>query len=573
MPTDDAIMISIERINMKLKNAYFFTLREDARDEDSISGNLLVKAGYIKKTSAGVYMMLPLGLRVQNKIEAIIRKHMNNAGAQEVKMPALIAAEYYEESGRMKGFGPSIFKLKDRNNKDMVLGPTHEELFAYAAKSMIRSYKNMPFNLYQFQTKYRDEPRARFGLVRVKEFVMKDAYSFDKDEAGLDISYQKMFDAYKKSFDEIGINYRIVKADTGVMGGLLSEEFQAIAPMGEDTVIYCDSCSYSSNLEVAKVVPSAVYGNEEEKEIQELATPNCKTIEDVAKYLHLDIHNTVKAMIMNVDGEPVVFFVNGTRELNESKALKFLNATEITFADDELIAKTNAVAGYCGPVGLNCKVVVDDEVLKMKNFCCGANKEAYHLINVNLKDISYDLSGDIVNAREGDLCPICGKPLKFTKGIEVGNTFKLGTKYSKAMNLQYADEQNQLQDVWMGSYGIGLGRTMAAVVEQNHDEKGIIWPENIAPYKAIILIMITKDETQCRIANEMYDKLNDMGIECILDDRDERPGVKFNDAELIGIPYRITVGKKAADGIFEFKNRKESEIQELTLDQIIEKLK
>ena len=369
MPTDDAIMISIERINMKLKNAYFFTLREDARDEDSISGNLLVKAGYIKKTSAGVYMMLPLGLRVQNKIEAIIRKHMNNAGAQEVKMPALIAAEYYEESGRMKGFGPSIFKLKDRNNKDMVLGPTHEELFAYAAKSMIRSYKNMPFNLYQFQTKYRDEPRARFGLVRVKEFVMKDAYSFDKDEAGLDISYQKMFDAYKKSFDEIGINYRIVKADTGVMGGLLSEEFQAIAPMGEDTVIYCDSCSYSSNLEVAKVVPSAVYGNEEEKEIQELATPNCKTIEDVAKYLHLDIHNTVKAMIMNVDGEPVVFFVNGTRELNESKALKFLNATEITFADDELIAKTNAVAGYCGPVGLNCKVVVDDEVLKMKNFC------------------------------------------------------------------------------------------------------------------------------------------------------------------------------------------------------------
>ena len=558
---------------MKLKDAYFYTLREDARDEDSASGNLLVKAGYIKKTSAGVYMMLPLGLRVQNKIEDIIRKHMNATGAQEVKMPALIAAEYYEESGRMKGFGPSIFKLKDRNDKDMVLGPTHEELFAYAAKSMIRSYKNMPFNLYQFQTKYRDEPRARFGLVRVKEFVMKDAYSFDKDEAGLDVSYQKMFDAYKKSFDEIGIDYRIVRADTGVMGGLLSEEFQAIAPLGEDTLVYCDSCSYSSYLEVGKVLPAYENGNVEMKDIEEVATPNCRTIEEVAKYLKLDIRNTVKAMIMNVDGEPVVFFIKGDRELNESKVLKLLGATEIGFADDELISRTNAVPGFCGPLGLHCRTVVDDEVLHMKNFCCGANKEGYHCINANLKDISYDLSGDIVNAKEGDLCPICGQPLKFTKGIEVGNTFKLGTKYSKAMDLQYADEQNQLQDVWMGSYGIGLGRTMAAVVEQNHDEKGIIWPENIAPYKAIILIMITKDEEQCRIANEMYDKFNELGIECILDDRDERPGVKFNDAELIGIPYRITVGKKAAEGIFEFKSRKDPEVQEMTLDQIIEKLK
>ena len=558
---------------MKLKNAYFYTLREDARDEDSVSGNLLVKAGYIKKTSAGVYMMLPLGLRVQNKIEEIIRKYMNEAGAQEVKMPALIAAEYYEESGRMKGFGPSIFKLKDRNNKDMVLGPTHEELFAYAAKSHIKSYKNMPFNLYQFQTKYRDEPRARFGLVRVKEFVMKDAYSFDADEKGLDESYRKMFEAYKKSFDEMGINYRIVKADTGVMGGLLSEEFQAIAPLGEDTLVYCDECGYSSNLEVGKVVRTAKTYTEDIKEKQLVETPHCESIEDVAKYLKIDMADTVKALLMNVDGEFVVFFINGERELNESKVLKLLGGSELNFADDELIATSNAVPGYCGPIDLNCKVVIDEEVLEMRNFCCGSNRKGYHYINVNPSDIKYDIVGDITNTKQGDLCPVCGKPLNFTKGIEIGNTFKLGTKYSKAMDLQYADEENKLQDVWMGSYGIGLGRTMAAIVEQCHDDKGIIWPENIAPYKAIILIMSSKDETQCTIANDLYRKLNELGIECILDDRDERPGVKFNDSELIGIPYRITVGKKAGEGILEFKKRDAQQLEELSIEEVIERLK
>ncbi|MCR4634088.1 MAG: proline--tRNA ligase [Erysipelotrichaceae bacterium] len=557
---------------MKLKNSYFYTLREDARDEDSVSGNLLVKAGFIKKTSAGVYIMLPLGLRVQNKIENIIRRHMNEAGAQEVKMPALIAAEYYEESGRMKGFGPSIFKLKDRNDKDMVLGPTHEELFAYAAKSMIKSYKNMPFNLYQFQTKFRDEPRARFGLVRVKEFVMKDAYSFDADEAGLDVSYQKMFNAYKKSFDELGIDYRIVKADTGVMGGLLSEEFQAIAPLGEDTLIYCDDCGYSSNLEVAKTVRGEKHEKKDPLPLTQVETPHCQSIEEVARYLKIDMKDTVKALLMNVDGQFVVFFINGERELNESKVLKLLHASELNFADDELIATSNAVPGYCGPIGLNCKVVIDEEVLEMSNFCTGANKKGYHYINCNVSDIRYDVVGDIVNAKPGDLCPVCGKPLQFTKGIEVGNTFKLGTKYSKAMGLQYADVDNKLQDVWMGSYGIGLGRTMAAIVEQSHDDKGIVWPENIAPYKYIILIMSTKDETQNKVANDLYEKMNAAGIEVILDDRDERPGVKFNDAELIGIPYRITVGKKAGEGIVEFKSRTGEKAEEIGIDQLLTKI-
>lgn len=557
---------------MKLNDKYFFTLREDQREEDSVSGNLLVKAGYIKKTSAGVYMMLPLGLRVQNKIEDIIRKNMNETGAQEVKMPALIAAEYYEDSGRMAGFGPSIFKLKDRTSKDMVLGPTHEELFAYAAKSMIKSYKDMPFNLYQFQDKFRDEPRARFGLVRVKEFVMKDAYSFDTNEQGLDKSYKLMFDAYKKSFDEMKLDYRIVKADTGIMGGLLSEEFQAIAPIGEDTLIYCDDCGFSSNMEITEVVRPEKQ-KEDPKPIQEVETPNCESIEDVCKLLNVPTNKAVKALIMNVDGQLVIFFMNGDRELNETKVQKLLNVQEINFADDALIATSNAVAGYCGPIGLNCKVIIDNEVLEMTNFICGANKKGYHYINANVSDIKYDMVADITCAKDGDLCPKCHKPLKFTKGIEVGNTFKLGTKYSKAMNLQYADENNKLQDVWMGSYGIGIGRTMAAIVEQNHDDKGIIWPENIAPYKAIILVMSTKDETQMKLANDLYDKLNAAGIETMLDDRNERPGVKFNDAELIGIPYRITVGKGAPDNIVEFKPRTAETAENISADEIINKLK
>lgn len=556
---------------MKLKNSYFFTLREDVRDEDSKSGNLLVKAGFIKKTSAGIYMMLPLGLRVQNKIENIIRKHMNETGAQEVKMPALIASEYYEDSGRLSGFGPSIYKLKDRNNKDMVLGPTHEELFAYAAKSMIRSYKDMPFNLYQFQTKYRDEPRARFGLIRVKEFVMKDAYSFDADEQGLDVSYKKMFDAYKKSFDEMGINYRIVRADTGIMGGLLSEEFQAISEIGEDSIFYCD-CGYSSNLEVA-ALKYIDHSDEEEKELQLVETPEKESIEDVCEFLNIDQKNSVKALLMNVDGEFVVFFIRGDRELNETKVQKLLKVNEIGFADDSLIATSNAIPGFTGPIGLNAKIVVDDEVLAMRNFCCGANKHGYHYINANPKDFKYDIHGDIVNVKQGDICPICGKPLKQTKGIEIGNTFKLGTKYAKAMDLHYLNANNKEEDVWMGSYGIGLGRTMAAIVEQNNDDKGIIWPINIAPYHCIVLIMSTKDDVQNELGNKLYDELNKAGVETILDDRNERPGIKFNDSELIGIPYRITVGKKAPEGIVEIKKRGSDEVKELSVDEAIEFLK
>ncbi len=552
---------------MKLKDSYFFTLREDVKDEDSVSGNLLVKAGFIKKTSTGVYMMLPLGYKVQQKVEEIIRKRMNETGAQEMKMPALIAQEYYEKSGRVKNFGSSVFKLKDRNGKDMVLGPTHEELFAVAGKSMISSYKDMPFNLYQFQNKFRDEPRARYGLIRVKEFTMKDAYSFDADEQGLDVSYQKMFEAYKKIFNDLDIDYRIVKADTGMMGGLLSEEFQAITPIGEDTLIYCDDCGFSSNKEITELVSFEI--NEEELPKEKIATPNMKSIEDVAAFLNIDIKHTVKALLMNVDGELITFFIRGDRELNETKVQKLLGCNEINFANDELIKTSNAVAGYTGPMGLNTKIIVDREVMKMKNFVCGANEEGFHFINCNPSDINADFIADIVNVEEGDVCPICGKPLKFTKGVEVGNTFKLGTKYAEALNLTYLDQNNKPLPVWMGSYGIGIGRSIATIVEQHHDDKGIIWPESIAPYKVAIVPISTKDETQMAEANRIYDALNAKGVDVLMDDRNERPGVKFNDMELIGIPYRITVGRKAKEGLFEFKKRDEEEAKELTFEEII----
>lgn len=557
---------------MKLKSNFFYTIREDVKDEDSISGNLLVRSGMIKKSSAGVYMFLPLGFRVLKNIEKIIREEMSKAGALELSMPTLIPKEIYESTGRVQSFGKSSFSLKDRFERDYILGPTHEELFTIASISNIKSYKDMPYTLYQFQTKFRDEARPRYGLIRVREFVMKDAYSFDKDLEGLDISYKKMFDAYKNSFDRMNINYRIVKADTGVMGGLLSEEFQAETEVGEDVLVLCDKCDFSSNLEISQHINKDI-SNEELKEIQLVATENDKTIEEVTKRLGINESDTVKALLMNVDEELVIFFVRGNRELNETKVKKLLNATSISFANDELINKSNAIPGYTGPIDLNSKVVIDEEILSMKNFCCGANKEGYHYINANLKDIKYDIVGDIVNVKEGDICPKCGGKLYFKKGIEIGNTFKLGTKYSEILGLNYMDENNKLKPVVMGSYGIGLGRCMASIVEQNNDEKGIIWPLSVAPFKCAIVIANTKDETQVNLANKLYDDLFKMGIEPLLDDRNERMGVKLNDMDLIGIPYRIVIGKKASENIVELKRRDNDEILEIYTEKVVEYLK
>ena len=557
---------------MKLKNNYFYTIREDIKDEEAISGKLLVRSGMIKKSSAGVYMYLPIGYKVLKNIESIIREELNKEGLLELSMPTLIPREIYAQTGRTDSFGSSVFSLKDRFNRDYILGPTHEELFTIASLSCIKSYKDMPYSLYQFQTKFRDEPRPRYGLIRVREFVMKDAYSFDKDLDGLDKSYEKIFNAYKRIFDRIGINYKIVRADTGVMGGLLSEEFQALTEIVEDTLVLCDKCDFASNIEVTKHIVNE-NSNKEEKNIELIETKSKETIEDVCNFLNIDIRDSVKALLMNVDGSLVIFFVRGDRELNEVKALKALNAKEISFANDELIATSNAVPGYTGPVGLNAKVVIDEEVLKMKNFCCGANKEGYHYINANVKDINYDIVADIVNVKEGDICPNCGGKLYFKKGIEIGNTFKLGTKYSEALGLNYSDEFNKLKPVVMGSYGIGLGRCMAAVVEQHNDDKGIIWPDTIAPFKTSIVIVNTKDEIQNTVANDLYDELMKNNVDTILDDRNERLGVKLNDMDLIGVPYRIVVGKRASEGIVELKRRDNDEILEINVSKILEYIK
>ena len=557
---------------MKLKNNYFFTLREEAKDEDSISSNLLVRSGMIKKSSSGIYMYLPLGYRVLKNIENIIREEMNKTGALEVSMPTLIPQDIYETTGRIQNFGNSVFYLKDRFNRDYILGPTHEELFAIASLSNIKSYKDMPYSLYQFQTKFRDEARPRYGLIRVREFVMKDAYSFDKDLAGLDESYQKMYEAYKNAFNRMNIKYKIVKADTGVMGGLLSEEFQAETDIGEDTLVICNSCAYSSNIEIATHISNDIQ-NEEEQKLEIVETPNKRTVEEVSKYLNIDIKKTVKALLMNVDEKLVAFFIRGDRELNELKALKLLNAKEINFASDELIKTSNAVFGFTGPINLNATIVIDNEILNMKNFCCGANKENYHYVNTNIKDIKYDLVSDIVNVKEGDICPKCGSKLYFKKGIEIGNTFKLGTKYSESLGLNYLDENNELKPVVMGSYGIGIGRCMAAIVEQNNDEKGIIWPMSVAPFKCSIVIANTKDEIQMKLANDIYENLINYGIEPLMDDRNERMGVKLNDMDLIVIPIRIVVGKKSNLDIVELKKRDEEEIIEINKEKIIEYLK
>lgn len=551
---------------MRLSKSYFLTKKENLKDDECVSSNLLVRAGMIKKVGSGIFAFLPMGLRVFRKIENVVREEMNNIGSQELVMPSLLPEDYYIDSGRRSVFGDDMFSLKDRVGRDYVLGPTHEELFVEVCRDMIKSYKDMPISLYQMANKYRDEPRSRYGLIRTREFVMKDAYTFDKDLEGLDESYKLMFDAYKKIFDRIGIDYRIVRASTGAMGGLLSEEFQAITDIGEDIVVTCDNCGFSTNIEICDVNGEFEKSNEETKEKELLYTPNCGTINDLYEKFGIDSKKTCKTMIYKVDDKFYAFMVRGDREVNEYKISRLLNAVSVEMAtaeEDEKI--TGANVGFAGPIDLSIPVIIDNEVLCMKNFLVGANKSDYHYINTNLNDFKYEQVADIRNVCEDDKCPECGHDLSFRHGIEVGNTFKLGTKYSESMGLYFADENNKLKPVLMGCYGIGVARIMAAVVEQNHDEDGIIFPEIIAPYNLAIVVVNSKDETQMKVANELYEKYKKDGIEVILDDRDVRAGVKFKDMDLIGIPKRIVVGKKASDGIVELKYRNSSDVEEINI--------
>lgn len=561
---------------MYFSKMFLPTLREVPAEAEIISHKLMLRAGLIRKLASGIYSFLPLGLRVLKKIEQVVREEMDSAGAQELLMPALLPAESFRESGRWEVFGPEMFRLKDRNDREFCLGPTHEEIFTGTVKSSLRSYRSLPVILYQIQTKYRDEIRPRFGVMRSREFIMKDAYSFDRDEAGLDDSYMKMEKAYRKIFDRLGLDYKVVEADSGAMGGSGSQEFMVISEIGEDGIAYCEACGYGANEEKASCSPKNTIhsvGSMDESMIEKIHTPNIHTITELTEFLGCDAVKMAKTLIYKADGKLVAAMVRGDRELNEVKLKNVLECTELEMADAESVRSvTNAEVGFAGPVGLKIRIIADHEVAQGRNLIVGANETDHHLLNVNIgRDFDAEVH-DIRFIAAGDACPCCGKSIILARGIEVGHIFKLGTKYSSALACNYSDEEGNERPMVMGSYGIGINRTMAAVIEQHHDENGIIWPMEIAPYHVIIVPVNVLDEKVMKIAEVMYQRLTDAGLEVILDDRNERAGVKFMDADLIGIPIRINVGRKAAEGIVEYKPRGGKEALDLTVEEAIEKI-
>lgn len=561
---------------MRLSKMHLKTLREVPNEAEIPSHILLLRTGMIRKLVSGVYGFMPMGWRSVRKIEDIIRQEMDRAGGQEIHMSAVQPAELWEESGRWFAYGPELWRLKDRNGRDFCLGPTHEEIFTDLIRNDVSSYRQLPMNLYQIQTKYRDEARPRFGLMRSREFIMKDSYSFDRDQEGLDKSYQDMYEAYDRIFTRCGLNFRPVEADTGAIGGSNSHEFTALSEVGESEIAYCESCNMAATVERAECV-DAKASQEAELPMEEVHTPGTKTIEAVANFLGLSQQQTIKALLFVTYDEEgkekgyVAAFVRGDRELNMTKLINALKIPEhsIEFADEAKMAEaTGCVGGFTGPTKLHdCTIVVDSELPGLKNLCAGACKEDYHLKNVNYgRDYKGDIVTDIKILKEGDPCPVCGAPIKHTRGIEVGQVFKLGTKYSQAMGATYKDENQKDQLIVMGCYGIGVTRTLAAIVEQHHDDNGIIWPVAIAPYHVIITLMKPEDEVQSKVADRICAELEAAGVEVLVDDRKERPGVKFKDADLLGIPVRITVGRGAADGIIEYKLRRDADKEEISVE-------
>jgi prolyl-tRNA synthetase len=560
---------------------YLYTLREVPNEAEIPSHILLLRAGMIRKLVSGVYGFMPLGRRTLRKIEQIVREEMDAKGAQEILMSALQPAELWQESGRWNAYGAELWRVKDRNGREFCLGPTHEEIFTDIVRNNISSYRQLPVSLYQIQTKYRDEARPRFGLIRSREFIMKDCYSFDRDEAGLDKSYKDMYDAYSKVFDRCGLVYRPVEADSGAIGGNNSHEFCALSEVGESEIVYCEKCSMAATAERAafRDEPNPV---EDEKPLEKVYTPGTKSIEEVASFLGIEQKKTIKALLFSVlDVEAdkynyVACFIRGDRQLNMTKLVNTLDVPEyaVTFADEAAMhEQTGCVGGFTGPMGLHdCKIIVDSELVTAKNMCAGACEVDHHCINVNYgRDYKADIVADLKLLQPGDPCPVCGEPVKSARGIEVGQVFKLGTKYSKAMGANYKDENQQEHPIVMGCYGIGVTRTMAAIVEQYHDEHGIIWPVSVAPYHVMVTLCSINDETQKAMAEKLHDELEAAGVEVVLDDRDERPGVKFKDADLLGFPIRITVGKKAAEGKVEYKLRRAPEIEELSPEEAVAK--
>ena len=555
---------------MRVSKLYAPTLREVPAEAEVVSHQLMLRAGFMRKAAGGIYTYLPLAWRVLKKIERIVREEMDAKGSQERLMPIVQPAEIWQESGRWDVYGAEMFRLQDRHNRCFCLGPTHEEMVTTLIRGDVRSYRQLPLSVYQIQNKYRDERRPRFGLMRGREFIMKDAYSFDRDEAGLDKSYQDMYDAYTNIFTRCGLNFRPVEADSGAIGGSGSHEFMVIADSGEAEIVFCTSCDYAANVEKAELFPLEA---QEEAMLtkEEVVTPDCKTIADVCAYLKLPVDHSVKAVAYNSEKGLILCFVRGDHEVNEIKVINTCGVIDLEMATEEQLAAAGTVGGYMGPVGIDNKkviVVVDATVMKMHNVCCGANKEGYHFINVNPgRDFTPTYVADIRLIQEGDPCPHCGGEVSKARGIEVGQVFKLFTKYSSALKATYLDENGKEQPMVMGCYGVGVSRTMAAAIEQNYDDNGIIWPIEIAPYHVLVVAVNTKDEASAAKAEEIYMQLKKVGLETVIDDRNERPGVKFKDADLIGYPLRVVVGPKTlTEGKLEVKIRKTGEIRYLPLD-------
>ena len=582
---------------MKMSKMFVQTLREFPSDAEVISHKLLVRAGYIRKLSMGIYNYLPLMWRVIRKVENIIREEMDRAGAQELLMPFVQPKELWEESGRWEAYGKELMRLKDRHDRIMCLGPTHEEIITAIARDGLKSYKQLPVNLYQIQSKFRDERRPRFGLLRGREFIMKDAYSFDVDQEGLEKEYKNMWDTYTRIFKRCGLETKAVQSDSGAIGGSVSHEFMVITDQdsGENDVFYCE-CDYAanSNHAVSKLPDAKIVGDWSEAKIVD--TPNTHSIEELCEFLKIPATVIVKTLVYIVDKAPVLALIRADRAVEETKLMNAVGGTDIRIATAGEIEEMMAVngfdseKGFIGPKGLKeyngfkIKVVADETVKDMKNFVIGVNKKDVHGVGYNwgggkcnesdAKETGLielpEIVTDIRLVEAGDICPVCGKPLKVTRGIEVGNIFQLGTKYSKPMNAVFLDQNGKSQPYVMGCYGIGVTRTAAAAIEAHHDEHGIIWPLAIAPYHAVVIPVSTKDELQMKVANDIYQTLIKHGVEAVLDDRDERAGVKFKDADLIGFPYRITVGKTITDGLVEFKSRNSEELSNITPEQAAE---
>lgn len=555
---------------MRVSKMFAPTLREVPAEAEVVSHQLMLRAGFLRKSAGGMYNYLPLAWRVLKKIENIVREEMDASGAQELLMPIVQPAEIWQESGRWGVYGEEMFRLKDRHNREFCLGPTHEEMVTSLIRGDVRSYRQLPMNVYQIQNKFRDERRPRFGLMRGREFIMKDAYSFDRDEAGLDVSYKLMYDAYTRIFTRCGLTFRPVEADSGAIGGSGSHEFMVIADSGEAEIVYCNECDYAANVEKAEM--HVIEAPEEEaKAVEEVKTPDCKTIADVCAYLNLPVDKSVKAVAFNSEKGLILCFVRGDHEVNEIKVINTVGVNEVEMAEESLLAAAGTIGGYMGPVGIDPEktiVVVDSTVMKMHNICCGANKEGYHLLNVNPgRDFTPTYVADIRLIQEGDPCPHCGGKVSKARGIEVGQVFKLFTKYSEAMHATFLDENGKEKPMVMGCYGVGVSRTMAAAIEQNNDKDGMIWPVAIAPYEVLVVPVNTKDEVSTQKAEAIYEELKKAGVEAVIDDRNERPGVKFKDADLIGYPLRVVVGPKTlAEGKLEVKVRRTGEVQMLPLD-------